>query len=84
MKYGVYALRDAASGTFTEPRLFQTDMAAVRDFRMMVNETGIQTIRFQPKDFDLYKIGEYDLETAMLSAVTPVIMLANGASLIGD
>lgn len=80
MKYPVYAIRDKASA-FMSPVVDQSDAAAIRNFANAVNsDTGI--IGFQPSDFDLYKIGEYDDQNAQLSPVSPVEFIVNGAALV--
>lgn len=81
MIYPVYALRDQAAGAFLAPTLNSSDAAAKRDLAMAVNQQP-GAMSFQPKDFDLYEIGSYDTENAVLTPLNPVRMVCNAASLV--
>lgn len=56
----VYALRDVKSH-WTDPFVDESDEAAKRGVAMMVQRADPNSlIAFQPRDFDLYCIGQYD------------------------
>lgn len=57
---GVYALRDVKSH-WTDPFVDDSDESAIRGVELMVKRADPNSlICFKPRDFDLYKIGEYD------------------------
>lgn len=82
MKMNVYAIRDCHVG-FMSPQLDNNDETAKRNFAFAVNNNpGI--IGYRPADFDLYKIGVFDSDSALLDPVVPIVFIVNGASVIGE
>lgn len=81
MVYNVYAIRDVKSQRFMQPNLDMNDQTAMRGFSMAVNQpSGV--IGFAPKDFDLYKIGEYDDQTGRMEPLEVVELVVNGSALL--
>lgn len=65
IKY-VYALRDLKSH-WTDPFVDECDDSAIRGVSLMVHRADPNSlIAFQPRDFDLYCIGQYDTNTGFL------------------
>lgn len=82
MKYGIYAIRDKHVG-FMEPRLSINDKVAIRGFANTINNSPVGSdIGFAPGDFDFYKLGEFDTETALFDTSIPVF-LVSGSSVYG-
>lgn len=82
MKMKVYAIRDVESG-FLGPQLDTNHATAKRNFAMMINNNpGV--LGFRPADFDLYFIGEYDIDSARMIPADVVEFVVNGASVAGE
>ena len=80
MKYPVYSIRDVKVG-FMAPRVEQSDQTMIRAFSYELNaRDGI--MNFAPKDFDLYKIAEFEQESGSLISCTPTLIV-NGQSVYG-
>lgn len=58
---GLYTLYDGAKEMYSEPYTFVTDSAAVRQFRVGLEQQKII------HDFTLFKIGEFDLLSGKIS-----------------
>lgn len=82
MIVNVYGIRDIHTG-FMSPQTDMNDETAKRNFAMAVNSNpGV--LGFRPADFDLYYLGQFDTSSGMLTAVTPIEFVVNGASVVGD
>lgn len=80
MKYPVYAIRDVKT-TFFPPQVAQNEEEAKRNFAMMVNNpSGV--IGFAPKDFDLYKVADFDSMKGEVTPVTPIEFVVSGSALV--
>ena len=80
MKYPVYSYRDVKVG-FMPPQCDQSDQSAIRGFSYAVNGNN-GMMNFAPKDFDLFKVGEFDTDSGELIPCVPV-QIASGASVYG-
>lgn len=81
MIYGVYAVRDVKMG-FAQPLLDNNDETAIRNFSSQCKSAQMNpTLFYAPEDFSLYKIGEYDTDTAKLSAITPPTLLIEAVNI---
>lgn len=78
MKLGVYAMKDNLSG-FVTPTFESNDEVAKRNFAYAISHKDT-LLYAQKKDFDLYKIGEYDTETGHLIPLESVEMLLQGSA----
>lgn len=78
MKFGVYSIRDALTG-FLTPTVDYNDFSATRNFRHAILTPG-SLYDTAAKDYDLYRIGEFDSDTGLIIPVTPVEQVANGLS----
>lgn len=79
MKYPIYSIRDLKVG-FGFPQCDQSDQTAIRGFSFAVN-TGDGMMGYQPKDYDLYKIGEFDTEKGTIEGIIPELV-ANGDAMV--
>lgn len=81
MIYNVYAIRDQKSGRFMQPMNDLNDQTAKRGFSQAVNNpNGI--IGFAPKDFDLYRIAEFNDEVGQFIPMEVIELICNGAQLV--
>ena len=74
MKYPMYCYRDAKVG-FMPPQCDQSEQAAIRGFSYAINGND-GMMNYSPKDFDLYKVGEFDTETGKVDACMPVLIVS--------
>lgn len=63
MKQNVYTIKDAKSGTFATPFFSINDATATRSFQQAANDQNT-TINQFPEDYALYKLGEFNDESA--------------------
>lgn len=76
MIYGVYSIRDVKTG-FMIPTIEQSDAAAARNFSHAVfHSDGV--LRSYYQDFSLYRIGDFDTDSALLSPVQPPLLVVSG------
>jgi hypothetical protein len=61
MIYFIYAIYDRISCTYTEPHLEYNDGCAQRWFESILNGS-----KFRHSDFDLVKLGKYNVNTGAL------------------
>lgn len=80
MKYGLYSIRDVKTG-FMTPVMEVNDASAARNFYHSVqNSEGILFSFAQ--DFTLYRIADFDAETAVVIPLVPIVQVADGATAI--
>lgn len=77
MKKRMYCVRDNKT-CFWNPVEGYNDMAAVRDFQNLVDQSTM--IQSHLGDFDLFYVGEFDNDTGMFEPVNPVIMICSAGS----
>lgn len=79
MKYPMYSYRDLKTG-FGVPHCEMNDPAAIRSFKAALEmDSGVMS--FMPPDFDLYKVGYFDMDTGMIEADKPELV-CSGASVV--
>lgn len=84
MKYGLYAIYDSAAAIFTSPTSDISDASAARNFRKMCSDAGSMP-NFEPSDFALYRLADYDVETGAITPLAPVVCVVRGADVLrGD
>lgn len=77
MKASLYSIKDNIAKTFGRIMEQNNSAEAMRSFADMVtNEETI--INKHPKDYTLYKVGEFDTETGLIEIAKEAISLANG------
>lgn len=82
MKFPVYSYRDKEVG-FGSPIVESNDIVAMRGFSMQMNNPS-SIMNFSPKDFDLYRIGEFDPDSGMIFPEPVPVLVCSGVSVIGD
>lgn len=73
----MYSVRDNKT-VFWSPVEGYSDIAAVRDFEMLINKGEVT--KTHPADFDLYFVGTFDSDTAVFEPVTPIQFVVSGSS----
>uniref|UniRef100_A0AAU8B6J9 Nonstructural protein n=1 Tax=Dulem virus 117 TaxID=3145594 RepID=A0AAU8B6J9_9VIRU len=67
--YGFYSVYDVIAGSYSAPMLHNNDAIAVREYAMAFANAQPGTLfAFRPKDFELRKVGLFDLKSGMLSS----------------
>lgn len=79
MKYGIYCYRDIKVG-FMPPQCDQNDQTAIRGFAYAINNNNV--MNFSPKDYDLYKVGEFDVDKGVINALKVPVLIASGVNVI--
>lgn len=69
MKYPIYCIRDVKVGFQPQLLIEQNDATAVRGFSYAINNEGL--MNYSPKDYELYKVGEFDTEKGKLDSIIP-------------
>ena len=77
MKFGVYSIRDVKSG-FMSPTLEQSDVMAARNFESAIMSSKEGLFTTHAEDFILYKIGEFDSETGVVSPLALIQVIREG------
>lgn len=81
MKYPMYSVRDRHTG-FMTPSTDFNDNTAKRNFAKAINsDNGI--MNFDPGDFDLYRIGEFDTDKGVLIPEKIPQLVISGLSVFG-
>lgn len=78
MIYNVYAIKDDAS-SFLAPTIETTDAVAIRSFKIGINDARNQIMYFNKSDFNLYRIGNYDVETGQITPFNTPILVFRGS-----
>lgn len=74
---GLYAIKDAKS-TFMPCTVDVNDATAIRNFEHAVRQPD-SILASHPNDFALFKVGEYDNESGVISPVFPPMLLCDAA-----
>lgn len=73
MKYPVYAVRDIKAG-FGAPEVSLNEGTMVRTFSQRINQEG-SVLAFAPKDYSLFRIGDYDTDSGKFDPVLPEFVI---------
>ena len=76
MKRPVYAIHDEFTG-FGSPFVDVNDASAQRNFAFAINNNG-DTMTFSPKDYALYKLGEFDHESGAFEPLPCPLLVVRG------
>ena len=80
MKFGVYSIRDIKTG-FMAPTIEVNDQVAMRNFSHAIQQS--ESVLFtHASDFQLFKIGEFDGDNAMLDQLVPIVQIADGGAIL--
>lgn len=80
--HNIYAIRDLKVGflpCFTDTN----DSVAARNFKFAVNR-GNSIYLAEPKDFDLFRVGSFDVETGLLCALDVPVLVCSAVDLAED
>lgn len=72
MIFGVYTIRDEASGLFMAPQVSENNDVAIRSFDYAMQSNDL--MKYKPEDFALYYVGDYDNTTGVLTAKDTIIL----------
>lgn len=77
MKYPMYSIRDLKT-TFQSPMLAMNDSDAIRSFDSLVRFEA--PYKHHPQDFQLFRVGEFDLESGLILPEQPAFLIYDGGS----
>lgn len=78
MKFGIYAIRDAFTG-FLTPTFDLNDQVAKRNFAYAIKQKN-SLLYSNAQDYDLYKIGEFDQDSGVISPLDHHQLICTGLS----
>jgi len=76
MRLKIYSLKDRLMNVFLSPFISRGHVDATRQITQSLRDPQLQSTPFvqNAKDYDLFYIGEFDDETAILAATTPELL----------
>lgn len=81
MKLKVFAVRDSATAQYGTPMFLISEGQAIRSFSDEVNRNAENNQIFaHPDDFELFSLGSFDTDTAVMECVSPPVSLVTGKS----
>lgn len=78
MRFGVYAMRDSMTG-FLTPTFDVNDQSAKRNFVFALRRKDT-LLYSNAQDYDLYKIGEFDQESGVITPLVHHELICTGLS----
>lgn len=72
MTLGVYAIFDRAALQYGAVQIYANSQVAYREFGNLMCQNSPETLARIGRDYELYKIGEFDSESSELSDIVPV------------
>lgn len=82
MKRPMYVIHDELTG-FGSPFVDVNDASARRNFAYAVNNNG-DTMSFNPKDYALYRLGEFDHDSAAFDALPCPFLIVRGDAVVTE
>lgn len=70
-KVNAYCVYDRKSKIYNTPYFLINDQVAMRQFQAVVNDKESMLYKY-PEDYQMYKIGEFDMLTGKLEGMNPV------------
>ena len=68
MKYPIFSIYDSVTRQYSIPAIHSNDAAAMRNFAEVFKDV------FQPEDYSLYCIGEFDNENGTVSSIDSYVV----------
>lgn len=77
----LFTLRDIKSERYAPPTPSETEATFLRDISRSLSDPKMQGSPFydHPEDFQLYLIGEFNIDTAVLTPVSPHVSLGTAS-----
>ena len=66
----IYSIKDTKGSEFAPPFISRTDLSAIRSFQEMIHGGKI----VYADDFELYRIGSFDIDTGIIVPETPILL----------
>lgn len=82
MVYRLYSVRDVQVG-FNSPMTDINDNVAIRNFSYAINNPNNGIMNFEPRDYDLYCIGEFNTDTGLIDHFPVPELITKGISVYG-
>ena len=76
MKLRIFAFRDRKLGEYSRPMFFVNQGVMLRELQeVLTAEDKRETFQKHPEDFELCALGEFDSESGVFDAVSPIIVM---------
>lgn len=72
MKVKIFAVRDLKANSFNAPYVDVNEDCAKRGFAYSMNHNDLMA--FQPADYQLFSVGEFDSDTGIVESSMPVLL----------
>lgn len=76
--FKLYVIYDRVAEQYAEPKTFINEGCAVRWFNGVLSQS-----KFEPADFDLYCVGDFDSDTGVISALEKPSFVMHGGNANG-
>lgn len=83
MTLGVYAIFDRAALQYGAVQIYANSEVAYREFGNLMCQNSPETLARIGRDYELYKIGDFDTESSELSDIVPV-RIGSGADFVKE
>lgn len=80
----VYAIRDEKANSFNNIVVSSNDLVIQRSFAETVITGSDRMMKFSPRDFVLYRIGKFNLETGEMIPEAPIVRLSDGSEVLNS
>lgn len=77
MKTGAFSIYDAKAEYYSPPFFYKTNGMAIRAFTELVNDQN-SSVSKHPDDYRMFRVGDFDDDTAQLTSEKAPILLARG------
>lgn len=74
MRYGIYSIYDKVAGLYGSPFVCVNEPVAIRQF----NHQIASNLTAEPTDFELYCLGEFDINSGCIAACNKPVFVVKG------
>lgn len=84
MNLPVYAIRDKKANSFNPPVCASNDVVMCRALAEQVISKRDNLMAFAPDDFELFRVGSFDIESGVLTSEPVKLFVANVAEVVSN
>lgn len=84
MIFPVYSIRDNKGNSFQQLLMSANDVVVMRSLAESLVMKRDVIMAFSPKDFDLYRVGKFDMDKGQMIPESPVVLVANCAEVLSN
>lgn len=79
MIYPIYSIRDHKAGFSPQFIVQDNEQSAARGFAFLVSNDK-SVMGFSPYDYDLYHVADFDVESGIMTPISPPQFIVNGGA----